>query len=109
VYGKNGVLGELEPIKEIRSHELGIVVEVVADTLERAEKIVTLAARGIFYARLPTKGTAGGGAFLTEDVLVGKPAYAWTINHVMRLASPLQYFSITLETVSGVIGTPSTG
>lgn len=102
VYGKNGVLGELEPVKEIRSHELGIVVEAVADTLERAEKIVTLAARGIFYARLPTKGTAGGGAFLTEDVLVGKPAYEWTINHVMRLASPLQCFSITLETVGKV-------
>lgn len=99
VYGKNGVLGDLEPVTEIRSHELGIVVEAIAPTMTQAEKIVTLGARGIFYARIPTKGTAGGGAFLTEDVLAGKPAYEWTMNHVMRVASPMAYFDITLETV----------
>jgi hypothetical protein len=99
VYGKNAVLGELEPVREIRSHELGIVVEAIADSLSLAERIVTLAARGIFYARLPTKGTAGGGAFLTEDVLVGKPVYEWTLNHVIRLDDPLAGFPITLETV----------
>lgn len=71
VYGKNAVMGELETVPAIQSHELGIAVEVIAPELALAEKIVTLAARGIFYARLPTKGTAGGGAFLTEDVLVG--------------------------------------
>jgi hypothetical protein len=102
VYGKNGVLGDLEPVKDIRSHELGLVVEVIAPSQAQAEKIVTLAARGIFYARLPTKGTAGGGAFLTEDVLVGKPAYEWTINHVMRIDSPLDYITISLETVEAV-------
>jgi hypothetical protein len=99
VYGKNGVMGDLEPVREIRSHELGIVVEVIADSLAQAEKIVTLAARGIFYARLPTKGTAGGGAFLTEDVLVGKPAYEWTLNHVMQIEDPLQYISISMASV----------
>jgi hypothetical protein len=99
VYGKNAVLGDLEPVREIRSHELGIVVEAIADSLSLAERIVTLAARGIFYARLPTKGTAGGGAFLTEDVLVGKPAYEWTLNHAIRLEDPRPFFPITLETV----------
>ncbi|MGQ4807140.1 hypothetical protein NKDENANG_00484 [Candidatus Entotheonellaceae bacterium PAL068K] len=100
VYGKNAVLGDLEPVRNPRSHELGIVVKAIAETLPHAEKIVTLAARGIFYARLPTKGTAGGGAFLTEDVLVGKPAYEWTMNHIVRIEDPLQYFPITLETVA---------
>ncbi len=32
IYGKNGVMGELEPVKEIRSHELCVVVEGVAPT-----------------------------------------------------------------------------
>ncbi|PON13172.1 hypothetical protein C2W62_35765 [Candidatus Entotheonella serta] len=95
------MLGDLEPVREIKSHELGIAVEVIAESIELAEDIVTLGARSIFYARLPTKGTAGGGAFLTEDVLVGKPAYEWTINHIMRLDSPMQYFNMTLETVDG--------
>ncbi len=100
VYGKNGVLGDWEPVRDVTSHELGIAVEVIADSLELAEDIVTLGARSIFYARLPTKGTAGGGAFLTEDVLVGKPAYTWTINHIMKLDSPMQYMDIALETVT---------
>ncbi len=100
VYGKNAVMGELETVKAIQSHELGIAVEVIAPSLALAEKIVTLAARGIFYARIPTKGTAGGGAFLTEDVLVGKPAYEWTLNHVMRIDNPLDYFTIDMEMVT---------
>ncbi len=100
VYGKNGVLGDLEPARGISSHELGIAVEVIADSRALAEEIVTLGARSIFYARLPTKGTAGGGAFLTEDVLMGKPVYEWTINHIMRLDSPMQFLNIVLETVT---------
>lgn len=104
VYGKNGVLGDLEPMRDIGSHELGIAVEAIADSQALAEEIVTLGARSIFYARLPTKGTAGGGVFLTEDVLMGKPAYEWTINHIMRLDSPLQLFQITLETVTAPEG-----
>jgi hypothetical protein len=30
VYGKNAMLGELEPVREICAHELGIVVEAIA-------------------------------------------------------------------------------
>ena len=30
VFGKNGVMGDLEPIKETKSHELMVVVEGVA-------------------------------------------------------------------------------
>ena len=102
VYGKNAVMGELETARAIQSHELGIAVEVIAPSLALAEKIATLAARSIFYARIPTKGTAGGGAFLTEDVLVGKPAYEWTLNHVMRIDNPHDYFTIDVETVMSV-------
>ena len=36
VYGKNGTMGPLEPVKEIRSHELCLVFEVTAPTQEIA-------------------------------------------------------------------------
>jgi hypothetical protein len=39
IYGKNGVLGEREPIKEIKSHELGIVVEAVSKNEKLAEDV----------------------------------------------------------------------
>ncbi len=101
VYGRNGVLGEIEPIKDIKSHELGIVVEVVAKHDSLAEEIATLASRGLFYARLPTKGTAGGAAILTEDVLKAAPVYKWSIHHIMKLEHPMDLWKVKLEEVSG--------
>jgi hypothetical protein len=77
IYGKNGVMGDLEPIKEIRSHELGIVVEAIAKTKALAKEAATIGSRQIFYARLPeVKGTAGTAAFLFDEVLPGTTGVA---------------------------------
>jgi hypothetical protein len=47
----------------------------------------------MFYARLPeVKGTAGGVAFLLDEVMPASPAYLWTVNHTMRLDDPLELF-----------------
>ena len=45
VFGKNGVLKELEPVKDSKAHELGVVVEVVADDDALAQKITDFALR----------------------------------------------------------------
>ncbi|MGH9245454.1 MAG: acyclic terpene utilization AtuA family protein [Acidimicrobiales bacterium] len=82
-YGRNGVMGYLEP-EPVTGHEVGIVVEVVASPPERAEEICALASRNLFYARLPAvKGTAGGASFFSDEVLRARPAYEWTLNHVL--------------------------
>jgi len=95
VYGRNGVMGELEPVREIRSHELCIVVEGVAPTAEMAEEVTLIGSRQIFYARLPeVKGTAGTAAFVIDGVLPAPPAYRWTLNHVLPVADPLELFPI---------------
>ena len=98
-YGKNGVMGDLEPARRVSSHELCIIVEAIARDQATASMIAKLGARGIFYARIDTKGTAGGAAYLTEDVLVGKPAYRWTLNHLVTLDDPYSMFPITMEDV----------
>jgi hypothetical protein len=95
IYGKNGVMGELEPIKEIRSHELCIVVEGIAKTKAMAEEITMIGTRQIFYARLPeVKGTAGTAAFVLDEVLPASPAYSWTMNHVIAVDDPMELFEI---------------
>ncbi len=100
VYGRNGVMAELEPQKTITSQELCIVTEVVAPTFERAEEICALASRNLFYARLPeVKGTAGTAALMADEILRGKAGYEWTINHLLPLEDPLELFPITLEQV----------
>jgi len=97
IFGKNGVMGDLEPVKEIRSHELCIVVEGIAPTKEMAEEITMIGTRQIFYARLPeVKGTAGTAAFFIDEVLPASAAYTWTINHVVSVDDPMELCELHL-------------
>ena len=93
VYGRNAILGDREPLKAAPGHELGIVVQAVAPTKAMADEVCMIATRQMFYARLPeVKGTAGGVAFLLDEVMPASPAYRWTLNHTMRLDDPLELF-----------------
>jgi hypothetical protein len=101
VYGRDGVMGPLEPLR-VSAHELCVVVEAVAPRWQDAEVICALGTRNLFYARLPeVKGTAGTAALMMDEVLRGKPGYEWTLNHVMPLADPLELTPIALEVVGG--------
>jgi len=101
IYGKNGVMGELEPVKEIRSHELGIAVEGISNTAEDAEAVTLFATRQLFYARLPeVKGTAGTAAFLTDEVLPATTSYRWTINHIVPVEDPMSLFDLHVVDVA---------
>ena len=89
----NAILGDREPLKATPAHELGIVVQGVAPTKAMAEEVCMIATRQMFYARLPqVKGTAGGVAFMLDEVMPASPAYRWTLNHTMRLDDPLELF-----------------
>lgn len=100
VYGKNGVMGDLEPVKESLSHELCVVCQGVAPTREMAEEITMTGTRQIFYARLPeVKGTAGTAAFSFEEVMPASAAYRWTMNHVVSVDDPMELFDIYMVEV----------
>ena len=93
VYGKNGVMGDLEPIKEHSSHELCVVVQAVAPTAEIAEEICMTGTRQMFYARLEdVKGTAGSVSFVLDEVIQASPAYVWTLNHTVAVDDALELF-----------------
>jgi len=93
VYGRDAILGDSEPLKEKPGHELGIVVQGVAPTKGMAEEVCMIATRQMFYARLPqVRGTAGGVAFLLDEVMPASSAYRWTLNHTMRLDDALELF-----------------
>src|SRR5215469_11621503 len=93
IYGRDAVLADREPLRVTPAHELGIVVQGVAPTKAMAEEVAMIATRQMFYARLPqVKGTAGGVAFLLDEVMPASPAYRWTLNHTMRVDDPLELF-----------------
>jgi hypothetical protein len=102
VYGRDAILGAAEPLRATPGHELAIVVQGIAPDKAMAEEVAMIATRQMFYARLPqVRGTAGGVAFLLDEVMPASPAYRWTLNHTMRLDDPLELFP-TFLTEAGV-------
>lgn len=100
VFGRNGVMGDLEPIKK-SAHELCIVVQGVAPTAELAEELCLTGTRQLFYARLPNvKGSAGGVAFVIDEVMKASPACRWSINHTLEVNDPLELFPLHTQSVS---------
>jgi hypothetical protein len=101
VFGRNGVLQDLEPVKETKAHELGVVVEGVAATDALAEKITDFAVRMFFLARIPgVKGTAGTAA-TTKKTMKSSPGYMWNINHTVPIDDPMELFPVHM-TEAGV-------
>jgi hypothetical protein len=100
VYGRDGVMGALEPNRNNPGHELCVLVQAVAPTAEMAEELCVTGSRQMFYARLPqVKGSAGGVAFALDEVLRASPAYRWTLNHTMRIDDPNELFPTHIDTV----------
>ncbi|MEJ2290459.1 MAG: acyclic terpene utilization AtuA family protein [Deinococcales bacterium] len=100
VYGRDGVMGEMEPLRGRPGHEVGVMVFGVAPTRAMAEEVAMTGTRQMFYARLPeVKGTAGGVAFPLDEVVPASAAYRWTLNHTMRVDDPLELFPLHVDEV----------
>jgi hypothetical protein len=88
VYGKNGVMGVLEPEKKTRSYELGIVIEAVAPTQDGADSLCSLTRSTLLHYGYPGRiSTAGNLAFpfSPSDVQMGA-VYEFSVYHLMPVA-----------------------
>jgi Acyclic terpene utilisation family protein AtuA len=100
VYGRDAVMGAMEPTPARAPLEVGIVVEVTCDDGARAETIAHIAGKNLFYARLPdVKGTAGTAAIMSDEVLHARPAYEWTLNHAIEVEDPHELFRTRIEEI----------
>jgi hypothetical protein len=101
VYGRDGVMGPMDPERDRPAHELCVMVQGVAPTAEMAEEVCMTGTRQMFYARLPdVKGTAGSVAFALDEVMRASPAYRWTLNHTVGIDDPLELFPCHIVTVA---------
>ena len=85
IYGKNGVMGALEPSGRV-SHELGIVIEAVAATQEMADTICAFArSTMLHYGYEGRRATAGNLAFpySPSDFHAGE-VYAFSVYHLLE-------------------------
>lgn len=98
VYGQNGVMGELEPQKEITSHELCLILEVVAKDQGLANTICAFARSTLMhYSYKGRIATAGNLAFpyAPSDIPTGA-VYRFNIHHLVEVDDPDELFPIEM-------------
>jgi hypothetical protein len=92
-YGRNAVMGAMEPEPDLMPKELGVITDVICRDARRCEEICHVAGKALFGARLPNvKGTAGTAAIFSDEVIAMEAAYRWTLNHVVTVDSPHALF-----------------
>jgi hypothetical protein len=96
IYGRDGVMGSLEPEKAPLSHELGIIIEAVADTQAAANTICSFArSTMLHYGYEGRISTAGNLAFpfSPSDFKAGE-VFVFSLYHLMEAESPEELFEI---------------
>lgn len=99
-YGLNGVMGALEPCRDI-PHEVGVLFEVLAEDQETANALcASLRSTLLHYGYAGRKSTAGNLAFpfAPSDIPFG-PVYEFSVYHLMEVCSAEQFFPIEMRTL----------
>jgi hypothetical protein len=101
VYGRDGVLGALEPERHRVPHEVGLLIEVVARTQELASHVLSLARSSTLHCPFPGRKTTAGNLafpFSPSDVAAGE-VFEFSVYHLMDTPDPLALFPVHMETV----------
>jgi len=101
VYGKDGVMGELEPDSTTMPKELAIVIDVVGKTQEIADSVCSLVRSTMLHygyeGRLSTAGNLAF-PFSPQDVSCG-PVYRFSCHHLLEVADPCELFPVNIVEV----------
>jgi len=98
VFGKDGVMGELEPEKSPTSHELGLVIEAVAPSQVKADAACSIIRSTLLHYGYPNRiSTAGNLAFpySPSDISCGE-VYEFNIYHLMETDDPAVFFPMEI-------------
>jgi hypothetical protein len=101
VYGKDGVMGALEPEKGRASHELGLVMEVIGHDQEDTNTVCSFLRSTLLHYGYPGRiSTAGNLALLysPSDISCGQ-IYEFNIYHLMEVDDPKSLFPIQIHEV----------
>lgn len=103
VYGRDGVMGAWEPVKEAQPLELSLIAEVVARTQEIANAALSLARVTLLHSDFPGRMCREGNMafpFSPSDIERGA-IYEFMLQHVVEIDDPLRMFPIEYEHVRG--------
>ena len=94
VYGRDGVMGALEPSPVPEGHEIGIVIDAVADSQEHANAVCAVArSTMLHYGYEGRIATAGNLAFpfSPSDLKAGE-VYTFSVYHLLETDDPVSLF-----------------
>ena len=94
-------MGDSEPRRDLISHELGLIIEVVAETQQAAGEICALARSTLLHFDYPGRLNVGGNLaipFSPHDANWG-PVYEFSVYHRWELDDPLGPFPIEVRTL----------
>ena len=100
-YGHDGVMAEREPVHDIAGHELGFLIDVVAQDPDRAAAVLAMARTNMLHTDFPGRLCREGNMafpFSPSDIPVG-PVFRFTMSHVVLPDDPCEMFPITYETI----------
>lgn len=103
IYGKDGTMGALEPVKEIRSHELCLIFEVTAPTQAVASAIAGIIRHQGLHLPIPEwSGLITALACPYNPAHLDRGAvYRFNVNHVVEPDDPYEMFPIDYYSVNG--------
>ncbi len=91
-------MGPLEPVRDARPHEVGLVIQVTARTQELANNVMAAARHIALHHPVPRwSGLTSNLAFpyAPADIERG-PTYRFTLNHVVEPDDPHELFPIEM-------------
>src|SRR6185437_9225180 len=94
IFGLDGVLGSVEPEKQVTGHEAAVVLDVVADERALAEEAAYFGFIRLFIGPYPGRKTTAGNAaapFMPVVIPVSE-VYTFSIYHLLPLADPVAPF-----------------
>lgn len=101
VYGKDATMGVREPVKRTASHEIGVLVDVLADDEDTSKAVMAKCRYALLHTDFPGRKCISGNLaipFSPSDMPVGM-TYGFNVWHTMELDDPLAPFPIEMVDV----------
>lgn len=98
LYGRDGVMKELETAQP-SGHELGLVIDVVADRQDLAHAVCHQISGGLLHYHYPEVINPSGNLafpYSPSDLDIG-PHYEFSAYHLMKVTSPTELFPVHFE------------
>jgi hypothetical protein len=104
VYGKDGTMGPLETVKEIRSHELCLIFEVTAPTQGQANTIASIVRHQGLHLPIPEWSGLITALACPYSYVERGPVYSFNVNHVIAPDDPCEMFPMEIIEIGSVAG-----